>query len=69
MTHQIDTCRFLARCLALLGQGNDWLAQCHDSVTEWDVQVMVLMAWFFPVGQHYKVTMSVHCHKLVPVLI
>ena len=23
----------------------------------------------FPVGQHYKITMSAHCHKLVPVLI
>ena len=23
----------------------------------------------FPVGQHYKVTMNLHCHKLVPILI
>ena len=23
----------------------------------------------FPVGQHYKITMSVHCHKSVPILI
>ena len=34
------------------------LAQCQDNVTEWAG---------VPVRQHYKVIMSVHCHKLVPV--
>ena len=29
---KIDTCRFLARHLALLGQGKDWLIQCQDNV-------------------------------------
>ena len=32
----------------------------QENVTEWAG---------FPVGQHYKVTMSVHCHKSVPMLI
>ena len=32
---KIDTCRFLARQLALLGSGKDWSAQCQDNVTEW----------------------------------
>ena len=27
---KIDTCRFIAWRLALLGLGNDWLAQCQD---------------------------------------
>ena len=42
----IDTWCFLARCLALLVQGKNWLAQCQDNVTEWDgYQVMVLVTW------------------------
>ena len=36
MIYQIETCRFLARCLASLGYDNDWLAQYKDNVTEWD---------------------------------
>ena len=32
MTYKVDTCRFVARCLALLG-GKDWLTQCQDNVT------------------------------------
>ena len=36
--------------------GMDWLAQCQDNVTKWDVRAI------FPVGQHYKLTMSAHWH-------
>ena len=42
---KIDACRFLARCLALLGEDKDKertrrgpLAQCQDNVTEWDIR-------------------------------
>ena len=35
----IDTCRFLARRSALLGEGKDWLAQCQDNITEWDIRL------------------------------
>ena len=59
-------CRFLARCLVLLGKGKDWLAQCQDNVTEWGIK-----SWHwrfgFSLGQHYKVTMRAHCHKSVPI--
>ena len=34
VTYKIDTCRFVARCSALLGQGKDWLALCQDNLTE-----------------------------------
>ena len=37
MTYKIDTCLFLVGCSALLGMGKDWLAQCQESVTEWDI--------------------------------
>ena len=39
-----------------------------DNVTEWDSG---LWCWWsgVPVRQHYKVVMSAHCHKSVPVLI
>ena len=60
ITYQIYTCPFLARHSTLLEYGKDWLAQCQDNVTEWDIG-----AWYqqpdFRVWQHYKVTMSVHC--------
>ena len=60
------TCRFLARCSTLLGWGMDWLAQCQDNVSEWDIR-----SWCWqpglPVGWHYKV-MSIHCHKSILVL-
>ena len=58
MTYKIDTCRFLVWYSALKGWGKDWLAQYQENVTEWDIGLLVLAAWF-PVGQHYKVTMSV----------
>ena len=34
MTYQMATCRFLARCPALLGYGKDWLVQCQDNVSK-----------------------------------
>ena len=49
-------CRLISRRLALLGYGNDWLAQCQGMV----------MAPGLPVGQHYKVVMNVCCRKSVP---
>ena len=30
---KMETCRFLAWRLVLLGKGKDWLAQCQDNVT------------------------------------
>ena len=52
MTYKIDTCHFLAMCLALLGYGKDWLAQYQDNDTEWDTRSM--SQWHcFPVGQYY----------------
>ena len=65
-TCKIGTYRFLASCPALLWWGEDWLDQCQDNVTEQDIR-----SWWpdFPVRQRYKVAMSVHCHKPVPVLI
>ena len=50
------------------GYGKDWIVQPHNNVTEWDI--VLWCQWpDFPVGQHYKVTMNVHCHKSVHVLI
>ena len=68
VTYKVDTCHFLAWCLALIGYGKDWLAQCQDNGTEWDIRSWCQQS-DFPVGQYYKVVMSVHCHKLVPILI
>ena len=65
---QIDTRHIPARRSILIGYNKDWLAQCQDNVTEWDIG-----SWWqwpdFPVGQHCKVIMCVHCHKWVPVVI
>ena len=36
---QIDTCLFLARRSALIGYDKDWLAQCQDNVTKWDISL------------------------------
>ena len=56
--------RFLAWDSAIIGQDKDWLAHCQDNVTEWDIG-----SWCqrsnFPVGQNYKVSMSVHCNKSI----
>ena len=57
-----------ARRLALLGYGTDWLAQYQDNMTDWKSGHGA--GWpGFTVGWHYKFTMIVHCHKLVPILI
>ena len=62
MTYKIYTCHHLAWHVALIRQGKDWLEQCRDNVIVWDIGSWY---WWFgvPVGHHYKVTMSVHCHQ------
>ena len=65
MTKKIDTCCFLTGCLALLDQGKDCLAQYQDNVMEGDIRSWCRWSGL-PVGQHYKVTMRVHCHMSVP---
>ena len=67
MTYKIEACHFLARCSALMGQDNDWLAQCQDNPTQWDIRSWCRQLGF-PVGQHYKVVMGAHCHKSVSIL-
>ena len=68
MTYKIDTCRFLAWHSKVISEDKDRLTQCQDTVTGWDGR-----SWFqrssLPMGQHYKVTMSTHYHKLIHVLI
>ena len=65
MTYKIDTCHFLVGRSALTEQGSDQLSVRKMSMSEdngcWQLD--------FPVEQHYKDTMSAHCHKLVAVLI
>ena len=55
---KIDTRRFLARRSALLGYEKDWLVQCQNNVTEWDIR-----SWCWqpglPVFQHYEIMMNV----------
>ena len=63
------TCRFLARCSGLLGKTKcGWL-----SVNiVWLRSGHIIRSWCWrsclPMGQHYKVAMSAHGHKSVPVL-
>ena len=68
MTYKIDSFHFPVWCSALLEYGKDWLAQCQNNVTGWNIRTW---CWQhdFPVRQHYKFTMSAHCHKSVPVMI
>ena len=54
---------------AIFGLGKDWLAQCLDNMTEWNMRLWCWRPVKQPVEQHYKVTMSAHYHKLVSVLI
>ena len=42
--YQIYTCRYLTWCCVLIGHGRDWLSQCQDNVTRY--QVTVSVAWF-----------------------
>ena len=51
----IDTCHFLARCMAVLGEGKDWFAQCLDNVIEWDIRL-----WWGGLGSQSDNT--IHCH-------
>ena len=66
MPYQIYTCHFLAWRSALIGYGKDWLAQFQNNVTGWDIRSLFRLP-DVQMRQHYKVTMSVHCHKTVPV--
>ena len=67
LTYKPDTCCFVAWQSILISEGKDWLAECQDNVTEWDIG---LSCWWpdFPVVQHYQVDMSVYWHKSVPVM-
>ena len=39
----------------LLGYGKDWLAQCQDNVTEWDIRSWCWRSGLLVlVGQHYE---------------
>ena len=61
---KLDTLHSLAWHSALLGLGKDWSTQSQDNTTDWDGRLW----WWQPgvtVRQHYKVTMSVNCHKSV----
>ena len=67
---KIDTCHILARHSALLGYDKDWSVQWQDNVIEWDRITGhgadgLVISW----GQHYKVSMKVHCHTVVPIRI
>ena len=59
MTYEIDVCRLsLPRLVLGINRiGKDWLAQCQDNVTEWDIGLWC--QWpDVPEGQHYEVAMS-----------
>ena len=46
--------------LGMVAEGKNWLAQCKDNMTEWDIG----SSWWqpdFPVGQYYDVSMSREC--------
>ena len=60
MSYEIDTCRFLVRHLAFLGECKDWLAQCLHNVTECDIRSR---CWWLdsPVWWHYKITTFLCC--------
>ena len=32
--------------LGIISMGKDWLAQCQDNVTEWDIRSWVLVTWY-----------------------
>ena len=68
MTYKIDTFHYLAWHSAEKGQDKHWLAQYQENVNVLDSGIW---CWWpgLPLGKHYKVSITVHCHKLVPVLI
>ena len=63
MTYKIYIYRFQTRYSTLIGYCKDWSVQCEDNVSEWGYQVMG------PGSLHHKVTMNIHCHMSVPILI
>ena len=67
MTYKIYSCHHLVWYPALLGEGNDWLLEYEDDMTEWEIESWCQQAGV-PVGQHYQVAMIVHCYKLAPIL-
>ena len=68
MTLKIHTYYHLTWNLALLGYNKNWLSQNQDNVTVLEIGSLCWRPGL-PVEQHYKVSMSVHCHKSVPILI
>ena len=60
MSNKIGTCRLLTWCSALIENPKDRLAQFQDNVTESDIRLYCQWPDFL-MGQHYKVTTSVHC--------
>ena len=45
MTYRIDTCRYRVLHSALVEWDNEWLPQCKDNVTEWDIGSWLLAVW------------------------
>ena len=52
---KIDMCHFLAWREPLLGEGKNWLDQCQDNVTEWDMK-----SWLWWFGLPVLVTLERH---------
>ena len=64
MTNKIDTFHYRAWHLVLLRQGKDRNAQNQVNMTEWEMRSWC--QWLsLSLGQHYEVSTSVYCHKLV----
>ena len=66
MTYNLDTYNTVEWRASLVEEGRDCLSQCEDNVTESQIR-----PWGWPpgvpVGQYYKVTMSVQSYKLIPI--
>ena len=60
-------CHFLAWHSTLIGYGMDWLSVGIMQLSE--ISGHGVDGLIFPVGQPDNATMSVHCHKSVPILI
>ena len=63
MTYTMDTCRHLAWRSVLIRYGKDWLAQCRDNVSEWDIESKSRGWPALLAGEQYKVATSAHCHN------
>ena len=46
----------------------DWLVQYQNNVTEWDLESRVRQPGLL-MGQDYKVPLSSHYHKSVPIMV